>query len=89
MVQHMLAELHDFRGADGVETSDWVLQVCVTYVMVLRGLCYLCDGRLGAAGLCYLCDGVETSDWVPQVSPCVVVSMFRGWSGSDGAKSER
>ena len=36
MVQHMLAELHDFRGAGGVETSDWVLQVCVTYVMVLR-----------------------------------------------------
>jgi hypothetical protein len=34
MVQHMLAELHDFRGADGVETSDWVIQVCVTYVMV-------------------------------------------------------
>ena len=27
MVKQVLAELHDFSGADGVDTSDWVLQV--------------------------------------------------------------
>ena len=27
VVEQMLSELHDFQSVDGVETSDWVLQV--------------------------------------------------------------
>ena len=35
MVEEVLAELHDFRGADSVETSDWVLQVSVCFLASL------------------------------------------------------
>ena len=35
MVEEVLAELHDFRGADSVETSDWVLQVSLCLLACL------------------------------------------------------
>jgi hypothetical protein len=52
MVQHVLAELHDFRGADDVEKSDWVLQVSLC-VYVSAPLVYLACG-LGLS--CNVCE---------------------------------
>ena len=43
MVQHVLSELHDFRGAHHFETSDWVLQVSLC-VSVSAPLVYLACG---------------------------------------------
>jgi len=31
MVEQVLAELHDFCNLDGVETSDWVVQVSLFF----------------------------------------------------------